>query len=254
MKDNLKRERNEALPEGGGAPSAQPRISAADWDAINAAVDAHGFAVMTGVLDAQACDATARLYPEDKRFRSHIHMARHGFGRGEYKYFAYPLPEAIAALRTALYPPLASIANRWNDALGEPSRFPLRHSDFRKRCHDAGQTRPTPLLLKYEAGDYNCLHQDLYGEHVFPLQVTILLSEPGEDFTGGEFVLTEQRPRMQSRASVIPLRRGDAVVFAVRYRPVRGAKGSYRVNLRHGVSAVSSGNRYTLGIIFHDAK
>jgi uncharacterized protein len=252
MKDN--RQRKEAPPEGGGAPSVEQRASAADWDAINAALDDHGFAVMTGLLDGKACGAIARLYTEDERFRSHIHMARHGFGRGEYKYFAYPLPDAVAALRTTLYPPLAAIANRWNEALGEPSRFPLRHSDFRKRCHDAGQTRPTPLLLKYEAGDYNCLHQDLYGEHVFPLQATILLSEPGEDFTGGEFVLTEQRPRMQSRASVIPLRRGDAVVFAVSYRPVRGVKGSYRVNLRHGVSAVRSGSRYTLGIIFHDAK
>ncbi len=256
MKDNLKRQRNEslAIPEGGGSPQVGERVRAADWDAITAALDANGFAMMTGLLDAQACGAIARLYTQDNRFRSHVHMARHGFGRGEYKYFAHPLPDAVGALRTALYPPLASIANRWNEALGEQSCFPLRHPDFLRRCRDAGQTRPTPLLLKYEAGDYNCLHQDLYGEHVFPLQVAILLSEPGEDFTGGEFVLTEQRPRMQSRASVIPLRRGDAVIFAGRHRPVRGVRGSCRVNLRHGVSAVRSGNRYTLGIIFHDAK
>jgi hypothetical protein len=260
MKDSLKgdcqsRQRNEALAiPGGGSPPVEQRVSAADWDAINAALDANGFATMTGLLDAEGCGAIIRLYPENHRFRSHIHMARHGFGRGEYKYFAYPLPDAVDALRAALYPPLASIANRWNEALGEQPRFPLRHTDFLKCCHEAGQTRPTPLLLKYEAGDYNCLHQDLYGEHVFPLQVAILLSEPGEDFTGGEFVLTEQRPRMQSRASVVPLRRGDAVIFAVHNRPVRGVRGSYRVNLRHGVSAVRNGNRYTLGIIFHDAK
>src|SRR5713101_7742820 len=228
MKDNLKRQRNEALviPESGGSPRVEQRVSAADCEAINAALDANGFATMAGLLDAEACGAIARLYTEDNRFRSHVHMARHGFGCGEYKYFAYPLPDAVGALRTALYPPLASIANRWNDALGEKSRFPLRHTDFLKRCHEAGQTRPTPLLLKYEAGDYNCLHQDLYGEHVFPLQVAILLCEPDEDFTGGEFVLTEQRPRMQSRASVVPLRRGDAAIFAVRHRPVRGVRGS----------------------------
>jgi uncharacterized protein len=255
MKDNLKRQRNEALavPDGGLARVEQ-RVSAADWNAISAALNADGFATITGLLDAEGCGAIIRLYPEDNKFRSHIHMARHGFGRGEYKYFADPLPDAVGALRTALYPALASIANRWNEALGEQSRFPLRHADFLKRCHEAGQMRPTPLLLKYEAGDYNCLHQDLYGEHVFPLQVAILLCEPDEDFTGGEFVLTEQRPRMQSRASVVPLRRGDAVIFAVHHRPVCGARGSYRVNLRHGVSAVRSGNRYTLGIIFHDAK
>jgi len=256
MKDSLKRQRNQvpAIPEGGSSPYIEQRLAAADWDAISAALDANGFAVMTGLLDAEACAAVAGLYPADSRFRSHIHMARHGFGRGEYKYFTYPLPDGVGALRTTLYPPLASVANRWNEALGETSRFPLRHSDLLTRCHDAGQTRPTPLLLKYGAGDYNCLHQDIYGEHIFPLQATILLCEPDEDFTGGEFVITEQRPRMQSRASVIPLRRGDAVVFAVRYRPVRGARGSYRVNLRHGVSTVRSGNRYTLGIIFHDAK
>lgn len=256
---NLKPERSATfVQESAGSLLIEQRVAAADWNAVNAALDADGFAVITGLLDAEACSATARLYPQDDRFRSHIHMARHGFGRGEYKYYAYPLPDVVGALRTALYPPLASIANHWNEALSEERRFPSRHGDFLRRCHEAGQTRPTPLLLKYEAGDYNCLHQDLYGEHVFPLQVTMLLSEPGEDFTGGEFVINEQRPRMQSRASVISLRRGDAVVFAVHHRPVRGARGSsrgsYRVNLRHGVSTVRSGNRYTLGIIFHDAK
>jgi uncharacterized protein len=256
MRDNLNRQRSESPAADDCTTSRQikQRIAAADWSAVNARLDADGFAILSGLLDAEACCAITALYPEDDRFRSHIHMARHGFGRGEYKYFSYPLPNIAGALRTALYPPLAMIANGWNEALGEHSHFPLRHSDFLKRCHDAGQTRPTPLLLKYVAGDYNCLHQDLYGEHVFPLQVAILLSEPGEDFTGGEFVITEQRPRMQSRASVIPLRRGDGVTFAVHYRPVRGTRGAYRVNLRHGVSAVRSGSRHTLGIIFHDAK
>jgi len=253
VKDSLRRH-EPLIPESVRLPQIEQRVAASDWDAVNAALDADGFAVMTGLLDAEACGTIARAYPEDSRFRSHIQMARHGFGRGEYKYFAYPLPDAVAALRTALYPRLASIANSWNEILGETSRFPLRHQDFLKRCHDAGQTRPTPLLLKYAAGDYNCLHQDLYGEHVFPLQVAILLSEPGNEFTGGEFVITEQRPRMQSRASVVPLRRGDAVVFAVHHRPVRGTRASYRVNLRHGVSTLRGGNRYTLGIIFHDAK
>ena len=229
------------------------RVSARDWTGIGTALDADGFAVVEGLLDAGECHDLALLYPDDTRFRSHIHMARHGFGRGEYKYFAYPLPELIGALRSALYPQLATIANRWNERLGEATRFPLDHAAFVKRCHDAGQTRPTPLLLKYVAGDYNCLHQDLYGTHVFPLLVAFLLSEPGEDFAGGEFVITEQRPRMQSRASVVPLRRGDAVVFAVHHRPVQGTRGTYRVNLRHGVSAVRGGNRHTLGIIFHDA-
>ncbi|WP_425485228.1 2OG-Fe(II) oxygenase [Hyphomicrobium methylovorum] len=208
---------------------------------------------MPGLLTAKTCTAIAGMYPEDASFRSRIVMARHGFGKGEYKYFAYPLPEPIGTLRTALYPELARIANRWNMEMGIDVQYPKAHAEFLKRCHDAGQTRPTPLLLQYVAGDYNCLHQDLYGDHVFPLQVAILLSEPERDFTGGEFVLTEQRPRMQSRAAVVGLRQGDGVVFAVHHRPVRGTRGVYRVNLRHGVSEILSGRRHTLGIIFHDA-
>ncbi len=235
------------------ALGAANRIGSLDWNTIGTALDADGFAVMPRLLDAGECRSMAALYPDDKTFRSHIHMARHGFGRGEYKYFAYPLPALIAELRTALYPRLAVTANRWSEALGEAVRFPADHAGFLKRCHGAGQTRPTPLLLQYVPGDYNCLHQDVYGEHVFPLQVAILLSEPGEDFTGGEFVITEQRPRMQSRVSVVPLTRGDAVVFAVHHRPVRGTRGVYRVNLRHGVSVLRGGRRHTLGIIFHDA-
>lgn len=237
----------------GAATAVAQRVAAADWRAIGAALDAQGFAVMAGLLDADDCGAAAGLYEDDGRFRRRVHMAQHGYGRGEYKYFAAPLPDVVDALRTALYPPLAMIANRWNEALGDPVRFPPRLASFLKRCHDAGQTRPTPLLLKYGPGDYNCLHQDVYGEHVFPLQAAILLSAPDADFTGGEFILTEQRPRMQSRATVAPLARGDAVIFAVRHRPVHGARRSYRVNLRHGVSTVSRGERYTLGIIFHDA-
>ena len=223
------------------------------WEKVEVSLDGRGFAVMRQLLTPEQCVAVAAMYPDEARFRSHIHMARHGFGRGEYKYFAHPLPDLVAGLRDQLYPPLAKIANRWHDALGIDVRFPAEHSAFLDRCHAAGQTRPTPLLLQYKTGDYNCLHQDLYGEHVFPLQVAVLLAEPGRDFTGGEFVLTEQRPRMQSRASVVPLRQGDAVVFAVHHRPVRGTRGTYRVNLRHGVSEILSGHRHTLGIIFHDA-
>ncbi|WCM29925.1 2OG-Fe(II) oxygenase [Sphingomonas sp. QA11] len=210
--------------------------------------------MLPGLLSAAECDATAALYGPGPAFRSHVVMARHGFGQGEYRYFAYPLPPLVAGLRGALYPRLAPIANRWNERMGIDVRFPGDHAAFLDRCHEAGQSRPTPLLLRYGAGDYNCLHQDLYGEHVFPLQVAILLSAPGEDFTGGEFVLTEQRPRMQSRAEVVPLARGDAVVFAVNQRPHRGTRGDYRVALRHGVSKVRTGHRHTLGIIFHDAR
>jgi uncharacterized protein len=230
------------------------RVGAYDWSGVSRQLDEYGWAVLSGMLPAADCAGIAGLYPDDRRFRSQIVMARHGFGRGEYKYFKYPLPGEVAALRTALYPQLAPIANRWHDALGIAVHYPLAHAEFIERCHKAGQTRPTPLLLQYGEGDFNALHQDVYGEHVFPLQVAILLSEPGADFTGGEFVLTEQRPRRQSRVEVVPLRRGDAVVFAVRHRPVQGTRGMYRVNMRHGVSRLRSGRRHTLGIIFHDAK
>jgi hypothetical protein len=239
-------ERNEATP--------QARVEAIDWQRIGADLDAQGCAVFENLLSSDECAALASLYPDDTRFRSRVVMGRHGFGRGEYKYFSYPLPDLIAELRLALYAPLSQVANRWNEAMGIDIRYPADHAAFLKRCHDAGQTRPTPLLLQYGTDDYNCLHQDLYGEHVFPLQVAILLSEPGKDFTGGEFVLTEQRPRMQSRPEVVPLRRGDAVVFAVHHRPVQGTRGFYRVNLRHGVSRLRSGHRHTVGVIFHDAK
>lgn len=224
-----------------------------DWTAVSDALDAEGWAVLPRLLDPGQCRELAGLYDAEDRFRSHIVMARHGFGRGEYKYFSYPLPGVVADLRSSLYPHLAPIANRWNETMGIDVRFPEEHTEFLRRCHQAGQTRPTPLLLKYGPGDYNCLHQDLYGDHVFPLQAAVLLSEPGEDFTGGEFVMTEQRPRMQTRPMVVPLRRGDAVVFAVRNRPVMGTRGSYRVNLRHGVSKLLTGRRYTAGVIFHDA-
>lgn len=216
-------------------------------------LDTYGCAVLPGLLTPSECRDLAALYGQDDGFRSRVVMARHGFGQGEYRYFAYPLPGAVQQLREALYPRLVGIANRWNETLGIAVRYPLQHKDFLARCHAAGQVRPTPLLLQYGPGDYNCLHQDLYGEHVFPLQVAVLLSAPGADFTGGEFVLTEQRPRMQSRAEVVPLGQGDAVVFAVHHRPVQGTRGAYRVTLRHGVSRLRSGTRHTLGIIFHDA-
>ena len=229
------------------------QVQGVDWGLISDDLDAQGCAVIEKLITPEECDALAGLYPKDEIFRSRVVMERHGFGRGEYKYFSYPLPGVISELRTAIYPWLASIANRWNEAMGIAVRYPETHMDFIQRCHDAGQLRPTPLLLQYGPGDYNCLHQDLYGEHVFPIQLTILLSEPARDFTGGEFVLTEQRPRMQSRPEVIPLRQGDAALFAVHHRPVQGTRGVYRVNLRHGVSRLRSGHRHTLGIIFHDA-
>ena len=235
-------------------PTIAERIAALDWPRLATDLDAQGYAVMSAVLSPQECVALAATYAADEPFRSRIVMARHGFGRGEYKYFAYPLPDVVASLRSALYPPLASIANRWNEALRLAIRYPDEHAAFLARCHDAGQTRPTPLLLHYGAGDYNCLHQDLYGEQVFPLQVACLLSVPGHDFTGGEFVLTEQRPRQQSRAEVVPLSQGDGVIFPVHQRPVQGTRGMYRVTMRHGVSRVRSGQRQTVGIIFHDAQ
>lgn len=224
-----------------------------DWQHIEEDLNRHGCAVVPGLLDPGACLALAAQYEQPGRFRSRVVMERHGFGRGQYQYFAYPLPEAVAALRTALYAPLAAIANRWQAALGLEARFPPEHAAFLARCHAAGQVRPTPLLLRYGEGDYNCLHQDLYGEHVFPLQLAVLLSRPQLDFTGGEFVLTEQRPRMQPRVEVVPLLQGDAVIFPVAQRPVNGVRGSYRVSMRHGVSRLRSGARHTLGVIFHDA-
>jgi hypothetical protein len=241
-------------PAAKAAGSAADRVKALDWSRIADDLAGQGCAVLDRLLSPAECRAMSSLYPEDDRFRSRIVMARHGFGRGEYKYFAYPLPDLIEGLRTALYPRLAPIANRWNEQMKISMRYPAAHADFIELCHAAGQMRPTPLLLQYDAGDYNCLHQDLYGELAFPLQVAILLSEPGRDHTGGEFVLTDQRPRMQSRAEVVPLRQGDAVAFAVHHRPVIGTRGTYRVNMRHGVSRVRSGRRHTLGIIFHDAK
>ena len=237
-------------------PATDPaaRVDALDWPQITAELDTQGCALLKSLLAPDECRAVAALYPDDGNFRSRVVMSRHGFGRGEYKYFSYPLPNLIAQLRPALYAHLQGVANRWNETMGIDIRYPQGHAAFLKRCHEAGQARPTPLLLQYEAGDFNCLHQDLYGEHVFPLQVAILLSEPGRDFTGGEFVLTEQRPRMQSRAEVVPLAQGDAVAFAVHHRPVQGTRGTYRVNLRHGVSRIRSGQRHTLGVVFHDAK
>lgn len=229
------------------------RIETIDWDRIATDLDLRGCAMAEGLLQAAECEQLTALYPDDRSFRSRIVMERYGFGRGEYQYFSYPLPAVVEELRSGLYPRLAPIANLWNIAMGVDVRYPLQHATFLDRCHAAGQLRPTPLMLRYGPDDYNCLHQDLYGEHVFPLQVAILLSEPGEDFIGGEFVLTEQRPRMQSRVEVVPLRRGDAVIFAVHHRPVQGTRGAYRVNMRHGVSRVRVGQRHTLGVIFHDA-
>ncbi|KYF93325.1 proline hydroxylase [Sorangium cellulosum] len=239
--------------DGDGDGDDDERVASVDWARVSQDLDAHGCAVIEGLLTGAECGDLAALYARDELFRSRVVMARHGFGRGEYKYFARPLPALVDSLRTRLYPRLAPVANRWSAAMGLDVRYPEELAGFVERCHAAGQVQPTPLLLQYGEGDYNCLHQDLYGELVFPLQVAILLSEPERDFTGGELVMTEQRPRMQSRPMVVPLRQGDAAVFAVRHRPVQGTRGVYRVNMRHGVSRVRSGHRHTVGIIFHDA-
>jgi len=230
------------------------RVETIPWEQVSQDLDAEGYGIIRDVLSSDECEQIRQLYEKRDIFRSNVVMERHGFGRGEYRYFSYPLPRLIATLRTSVYPHLVPIANRWNEAMGINVQYPAKHADYIDRCHRAGQDKPTPLLLKYGTDDYNCLHQDLYGEHVFPLQLAILLSEPDKDFTGGEFVLTEQRPRMQSRPMVVPLQKGDGVVFAVRNRPVQGKKNVYRVTLRHGVSRLRSGNRHTLGIIFHDAQ
>ncbi len=230
------------------------RLAAIDWQAVGGELDVRGCALLSGLLTPDDCQALAGLYRDGSHFRSRVVMARHGFGQGEYRYFSYPLPPLVQTLRAALYPPLANIANDWNRRMALKGTFPADHADFLSACHAAGQRRPTPLLLQYGPGDYNCLHQDLYGDLSFPLQAAFLLSEPGRDFQGGEFVLTEQRPRMQSRAEVVPLRQGDAVIFAVNQRPVQGTRGDYRVTMRHGVSRVRSGQRHTLGVIFHDAR
>lgn len=234
--------------------SIAARVAALDWDALTEQLDAQGCAVISKLLSPKECDAITALYPEAQHFRSRVVMARHGFGRGEYQYFVYPLPDLVASLRVVLYSHLCSIANRWNQSMGIDTHYPREHAAYLQRCHEAGQIKPTPLLLQYGEGDYNCLHQDIYGDHVFPLQVAVLLSQPELDFTGGEFVLTEQRPRMQSRPQVVPLSQGDAVIFAVRHRPMQGTRGVYRVNMRHGVSQIRSGQRHTLGLIFHDAQ
>jgi hypothetical protein len=234
--------------------SVTKRISAIDWQKVSLELDAQGSATIDHLLSPEECQSLAALYSRNELFRSRVVMARHGFGRGEYKYFDYPLPDLVTELRTSLYSYLAPIANTWNQTMGITVQYPEGHVEFLRRCHEAGQIKPTPLMLKYGMDDYNCLHQDLYGEHVFPLQVTVMLSQPEKEFTGGEFVITEQRPRMQSRPIVVPLKQGDAVVFAVNNRPARGKRGFYRVTLRHGVSRILSGHRQTLGVIFHDAQ
>jgi hypothetical protein len=229
------------------------RVQRIDGSALEGDLDAQGWSVLRDLLTSTDCDDVASLYGQEEGFRSRVVMARHGFGKGEYRYLSYPLPSLVQGLRTALYPRLVPLANRWHERMGMSVRFPAEHAEFIARCGAAGQSRPTPLLLQYRAGDYNCLRQDLYGEHVFPLQLAVLLSEPATDFGGGEFVLTEQRPRMQTRAAVVPLTKGDGVVFAVNSRPMRGTRGDYRVKLRHGVSKITERHRHMLGIIFHDA-
>jgi uncharacterized protein len=244
---------SKALTAASAVQTTEMRVSHYDWGTHSGDLNGYGCTVLEKLLSPDECRDIAGLYATEEHFRSHVHMARHGFGKGEYRYFKYPLPDLLTNLRTALYPHLAAVANDWNARMDIERRYPDQHAEFLQQCHDAGQTRPTPLLLQYVPGDFNCLHQDLYGDLAFPLQVAILLSKPGQGFTGGEFVLTEQRPRMQSRAEVVPLRQGDAVAFAVHNRPVQGTKGIYRVNLRHAVSRVRTGMRHTVGIIFHDA-
>ncbi len=234
--------------------SIAARVTELDWAYLDEQLNSRGFAIIKNLLPVGECRAVRERYIENNLYRSHVVMERYGFGQGEYKYFSYPLPSLVGDLRKHFYPPLAKIANRWNQTMKKMGRYPSSHKEFLQTCHAAGQLRPTALLLQYTAGDYNCLHQDLYGDQVFPLQMAILLSQPGSEFTGGEFVITEQRPRRQSRAHVLPLQQGDGVIFAVHHRPVPGSRGSYRVNLRHGVSEIHSGQRLTLGIIFHDAK
>lgn len=231
-----------------------PRVDSVDWKRVYHDLDADGHAVLEQLISAEECETLTKLYSQEELFRSRVIMSQHGYGRGEYKYFAYPLPDLIAQIRASVYRYLVPVANRWNQAMKLEVRYPAEHQEFLARCHQAGQTRPTPLLLKYEQDDFNCLHQDLYGDHVFPLQLAILLAQPDKDFTGGEFILTEQRPRMQTRPMVVPLQQGDGVIFAVHQRPVLGTRGSYRVNMRHGVSRIRSGHRHTAGVIFHDAK
>lgn len=239
---------------GESTPGIAQRVAALDFEALTERLDTDGYAVIGGMLSADECESLSAAYDDEGLFRRRVVMARHGYGQGEYKYFDYPLPDLVSDLRTTLYPELAGVANRWNETMRIEVRYPEDHAAFLDRCHRAGQTRPTPLVLRYGEGDYNCLHRDLYGEHVFPLQVAFLLSVTGRDFTGGEFVLTEQRPRMQSRAEIVPLAQGDGVIFPVRHRPVQGTRRSYRVYVRHGVSRLRSGHRLTLGIIFHDAE
>jgi uncharacterized protein len=239
------------------APELRPipdRMTDFEWSELFASLSERGFARLPALLEAEECTGIAKMYDDASQFRSRVVMSRHGFGRGEYQYFAYPLPAIVKQLRHALYAQLAGFSNQWQELLGYTSRFPPTHGEFLERCHAADQRRPTPLLLRYGAGDFNCLHQDLYGEHVFPLQMAVLLSRPEQDFTGGEFVLTEQRPRQQSRVEVVTLSQGDAVIFAVNERPVRGSRGHYRVKMRHGVSRVLAGQRFTLGVILHDAR
>ncbi len=234
-------------------PEANARVAAVEWPAVAAALDERGYATTPALLDAEECRGLAGLYGDDQAFRSRVVMQRHAYGRGEYKYFRYPLPGLVEALRRAIYPQLAPIANRWHERLREEGKFPPALDAYLALCHRAGQQRPTPLILKYGAGDYNCLHQDLYGALVFPLQLTVLLSDPASDFTGGEFLLVEQRPRVQSRGEVVPLQQGEAVIFPVHHRPVEGTRGPYRATMRHGVSRIRGGERSTLGLIFHDA-